>query len=100
LNTKVRVSGSMSNPCVGVVDRKGEEVSHTYNWGNERNDYSLINYFFIQKPQPPRMCALDLPNGSLEGGFGEHDDHYLPHEKGAIQVASLPSLICQSECKP
>lgn len=66
--------------------RKGEEVTHTYNWDNERNDYSLINYFFIQKPQQPRLCAVDLPKGHLDGGFGEHDDHYLPHEKNAIMV--------------
>lgn len=66
--------------------RKGEEVTHCYNWDNERNDYAMINYFFYQELDPPRLCAIDLPNGSLDGGFVEVDDHYLPHEKGAIQV--------------
>ena len=49
-------------------------------------DYSLINYFFLQTPDPPTLCALDLPNGSLDGNFEQADDHYLPHEKGALQV--------------
>ena len=72
-----------------LLCRKGEEISHCYNWDNERNDYSLINYFFIQNLSPPRLCALDLPNGSLDGGFTEPDDRYLPHEKGAIQVLQV-----------
>ncbi|CAL8468706.1 g8246 [Coccomyxa elongata] len=74
--------------------KKGEEISHCYNWDNERNDYSLINYFFIQTLIPPRLCALDLPNGSLDGGFVEPDDRYLPHEKGAIQ-----ELIAQFQAR-
>ena len=28
--------------------RAGEEVTHTYSRENERNDYSLVNYFFTQ----------------------------------------------------
>ena len=31
----------------------GEEVTHTYNMDNERNDYALINYFFLQRLEPP-----------------------------------------------
>ena len=61
-------------------------MTHCYNWDNERNDYALINYFFFQTLDPPRLCALDLPDGNLDGGFTEPDDRYLPHEKGAIQV--------------
>ena len=72
-----------------LLCRKGEEVTHCYNWDNERNDYSLIHYFFIQKLDPPRLCAIDLPSGSLDGGFTEPDDRYLPHEKGAIQVITV-----------
>jgi hypothetical protein len=51
-----------------------------------RADYSLINYFFFQRTEPLRLCALDLPGGHLNGGFGEVDDHYLPRDKAGIQV--------------
>ncbi|KAK9845959.1 hypothetical protein WJX81_006882 [Elliptochloris bilobata] len=61
----------------------GEEVTHTYSRENERNDYSLVNYFFTQELDPPRLCALDLPGEHAEdddlGGpdsayFGSHPD--------------------------
>lgn len=51
-----------------------------------RTDYCLINYFFLQITDPPRLCALDLPNGSLDGNFEQADDHYLPRDKDGIQV--------------
>lgn len=31
-----------------MASRAGEEVTHTYSRENERNDYSLVNYFFTQ----------------------------------------------------
>lgn len=45
-----------------AAGRAGEEVTHTYSRENERNDYSLVNYFFTQvEPRPPRsslqMCG-------------------------------------------
>lgn len=35
-----------------------------------RADYSMINYFFFQRTDPLRLCALDLPEGHLNGGSG------------------------------
>ena len=49
-------------------------------------DYSMINYFFIPEQGPPRLAALDLPDGHLDGGFGEVDEHYLPRDRHSIQV--------------
>ena len=39
-----------------------------YNWGIQRPDMSLANYFFTQPLEPPLRCALDLPAGDLEVG--------------------------------
>lgn len=58
---------------------------------NERNDYALINYFFLQRLEPPRLCAIDLPEGHLDQSFPEYDDHYLPRDKAGILVWSHPS---------
>lgn len=41
--------------------RRGEEVTHLYSWSLERNDKALLNYFFVQDVEPPRLCAMDLP---------------------------------------
>ncbi len=30
------------------VCRRGEEVVHLYSWSLERNDKSLLDYFFVQ----------------------------------------------------
>ena len=70
--------------------RAGEEITHTYNMDNERNDYALLNYFFLQRLDPPRLCSIDLPEGHLDASFPEFDDHYLPRDKAAILVRSLP----------
>ena len=53
---------------------------------NERNDYAALNYFFIQRLDPPRLCSIDLPEGHLDASFPEFDDHYLPRDKAAILV--------------
>ena len=71
--------------------RKGEEITHTYNMDNERNDYAALNYFFIQRLDPPRLCSIDLPEGHLDASFPEFDDHYLPRDKAAILVRSFTS---------
>lgn len=42
-------------PCTG---RAGEEVTHTYSRENERNDYSLVNYFFTQVSPCTGRCSL------------------------------------------
>ncbi len=61
-------------------------MTHTYNMDNERNDYALINYFFLQRVDPPRLCTIDLPDGHLDTSFAEYDDHYLPRDKGGLLV--------------
>ena len=71
--------------------RKGEEITHTYNMDNERNDYAALNYFFLQRLDPPRLCSIDLPEGHLDASFPEFDDHYLPRDKAAILVRSFTS---------
>ena len=72
--------------------RAGQEITHTYNMDNERNDYALLNYLFIQRLDPPRLCSIDLPEGHLDASFPEMDDHYLPRDKAAILVRSFTSV--------
>ena len=50
---------------VGCLCRRGEEVTHLYSWSLERNDKALLNYFFVQDAEPPRLCAMDLPGGGF-----------------------------------
>ena len=71
-------------------------MTHTYNMDNERNDYALINYFFLQRLDPSRLCAIDLPEGHLDQSFPEYDDHYLPRDKAGILVWSHPSAWCSA----
>jgi hypothetical protein len=40
-------------------------VTHLYSWSLERNDKALLNYFFVQDAEPPRLCAMDLPGGGF-----------------------------------
>ena len=58
--------------------RAGQEVTHSYSMDLDRNDMSLINHFFVQDLQPPRLCALDLPGGHLNGGLIGPDSSFLP----------------------
>ena len=41
------------------------QLVHAYNAICERNDQSLFHYGFVQDVDPPRLCALDTPNGNL-----------------------------------
>ncbi len=52
----------MRRVCCG---RAGEEITHRYSWSIERNDKSMMNYFFVHQRSPPRLCAADLPGGSV-----------------------------------
>ena len=52
----------LRNACCG---RAGEEITHRYSWSIERNDKSMMNYFFVHQRSPPRLCAADLPGGSV-----------------------------------
>ncbi len=45
---------------------QGRAAGRRYNWGIQRPDMSLANYFFTQPLEPPLRCALDLPAGDLE----------------------------------
>lgn len=45
--------------------RKGEEITQTYSWGISCNDRALLEYFFLNKHQPPRLCSVDLPSDFL-----------------------------------
>ncbi len=36
-----------------------------YNWGLERNDRALLDHLFLSSQQPPWLCAMDLPGGSI-----------------------------------
>ena len=81
---------------LGALCRAGEEVTHTYNMDNERNDYALINYFFLQRLDQPRLCAIDLPDGHLDASFAEFDDHYLPRDKAGILVCPPFQMACSA----
>ena len=54
----------------------------------ERNDMSLINHFFVQDLQPPRLCALDLPGGHLNGGLFGPDSSFLPRFPDELEVGA------------
>ena len=43
------------------------QLRHSYNGGCERNDHALFHYGFVQdlSPAPPKLAALDLPQGNL-----------------------------------
>ena len=71
--------------------RAGEEVTHTYSIDLERNDMSLINHFFVQDLQPPRLCALDLPGGHLNGGLIGPDSSFLPRFPDELEVGAWRS---------
>ena len=60
-------------PTLGCVARA--QLRHSYNGGCERNDHSLFHYGFVQDLDPPRLAALDLPEGNLydEAAFSEKD---------------------------
>lgn len=68
--------------------RAGQEVTHTYSMDLERNDMSLINHFFVQDLQPPRLCALDLPGGHLNGGLFGPDSSFLPRFPDELEVGA------------
>ena len=76
----------------GRRGRAGEEVTHTYDAGLERNDVALINHFFVQDLRPPRLCALDLPAGRLDGVLGAPDASYLPRLDDELEVRRARAL--------
>jgi len=76
----------------GWRGRAGEEVTHTYDAGLERNDVALINHFFVQDLRPPRLCALDLPAGRLDGVLGAPDASYLPRLDDELEVRRARAL--------
>ena len=47
--------------------RRGEEVVFQYNPSLERNDRTLLSYFFVQGHDPPPLCLLDLPEHGRDG---------------------------------
>ena len=73
--------------------RAGDEVTHTYDADLERNDFSLINHSFLQHLDPPRLCALDLPGGHLNGGLGAPDANFLPRFPDELEVCPRPGSI-------
>lgn len=46
------------------VCRRGEEVVHLYSWSLERNDKSLLDYFFVQVGHSVTLHRMQ-PNWSL-----------------------------------
>lgn len=70
-------------------------MTHRYSWSIERNDKALMNYFFVHKRIPPRLCAADLPGGSVwdetersppEDDVGSQDG--IPVSKVGLQSVS------------
>ena len=80
-------------PCAA---RAGEEVTHTYSRENERNDYSLVNYFFTQvspcaghSPTAkmawlPRRCTRRLP-------------HFHENQGGWVSLNLSAKSVCGPE---
>ncbi len=50
------------------------QVFFSYTPACRRNDYSLFHYGFLQHRDPPRLCALDTPGGSLYTQSGLEED--------------------------
>ena len=57
---------------------------------------SLINHFFVQDLQPPRLCALDLPGGHLNGGLFGPDSSFLPRFPDELEVGAW--RFCGQPC--
>lgn len=67
------------------------QVFFSYTPACRRNDYSLFHYGFLQHRDPPRLCALDTPGGSLYTPSGlEEDRDYGANNNRSYTLAEQP----------
>ena len=62
-----------------------------YNPSLERNNRTLLSYFFVQEHDPPPLCLLDLPehgrDGNAPGPLPTDDALYGPGGRFCTQVS-------------
>lgn len=66
------------------------QLVHAYSEVCERIDQSLFHHGFVQDTSPPRLAALDIPNGSLyEAVAFNETDYGMPYTVVCLNMKKL-----------
>ena len=77
------------------------QVFFSYTPACRRNDYSLFHYGFLQRRDPPRLCALDTPGGSLYTPSGlDEDRDYGANATRSHTQAGQPPIYARVRLEP